>query len=314
MRLPKSVFLLFSLVCVVCRAGEPSDSIGGRSRQWLADVTGAAMGLAVNASATELLKHTVSESRPDRSDNRSFPSRHTSYAFTLASIGAHELYSCSPLWVLASHAAADAVAMQRVCAFRHYPGDVLAGAALGLLSAELGYGLSRLIFPSPHRRATLSPMHNASGLSVSTTALIPLRSHSHGSAVGCGVESSLRGTLALGRSFGAGATLGLRSQPVYADVFLSGFLNGASMTLDAYMSWTDGFWQADSRVAAGVLRYFDRPCDDITSWSPLVGLTAGIRRRVAKALSVGGRLGCDFADMPGSCFVLSLSLVTKAEF
>ncbi len=109
-------------------------------------VTGAALSLAINASLTEVLKHTVHETRPDGTGRNSFPSRHTSWAFTASTVLSNEFCRTAPWVGVASHAAAACVGLQRVATGRHYGGDVAAGAALGMLSTEAAYALTRVFF------------------------------------------------------------------------------------------------------------------------------------------------------------------------
>ena len=83
---------------------------------------------------TQGLKETISKERPDGSDNRSFPSGHTSSAFAAAAT-LHNRYG----WKvgLPAHALAAFVGASRIEAERHDVVDVLAGAAIGSLSGFL---------------------------------------------------------------------------------------------------------------------------------------------------------------------------------
>jgi len=80
------------------------------------------------------LKETISKERPDGSDNRSFPSGHTSSAFAAAATLTNR-YG----WKvgLPAHALAAFVGASRVEARRHDAVDVLVGAAVGELSGFL---------------------------------------------------------------------------------------------------------------------------------------------------------------------------------
>ena len=61
-------------------------------------LTANAMALGMSFGVTQLLKHTVKETRPDLSDQHAFPSGHTSFAFVSASVLSREYGYLSP-WV-----------------------------------------------------------------------------------------------------------------------------------------------------------------------------------------------------------------------
>ena len=85
-------------------------------------------------SVTEILKRTVKEERPDQSDDLSFPSGHTSIAFTNAALLYYE-YKDSNLWYASSgFLFATATGVLRIANNKHYTSDVLAGAGIGLAS------------------------------------------------------------------------------------------------------------------------------------------------------------------------------------
>ena len=78
--------------------------------------------------ATQVLKHGINETRPDGGD-LSFPSGHTSASFSGASF-LHKRYGLG--YGLPAYIAATFVGWTRVEADRHYPHDVVAGAALAI--------------------------------------------------------------------------------------------------------------------------------------------------------------------------------------
>ncbi|WP_281337091.1 phosphatase PAP2 family protein [Flavobacterium eburneipallidum] len=85
-------------------------------------------------SVTEILKRSFKEQRPDQSDNLSFPSGHTTVAFTNASLLYYE-YKDSNLWYASSgFLFATATGILRIANNKHYTSDVLAGAGIGLAS------------------------------------------------------------------------------------------------------------------------------------------------------------------------------------
>jgi hypothetical protein len=95
----------------------------------------AAIGATVGT--TSLLNEAIVRKRPDRSDDDSFPSGHSSGAFASATLANRNLNSIPlaynirfPLQI-GNILLATSVAWARVEAQEHFPSDVLAGAALG---------------------------------------------------------------------------------------------------------------------------------------------------------------------------------------
>jgi len=84
-------------------------------------------------ATTSVLKATVSRLRPGHGTH-SFPSGHSSMAFTGATL--MELNS-GPLLGIPAYGLAAFTAFERVESGRHFPSDVLAGAAIGTLSAGI---------------------------------------------------------------------------------------------------------------------------------------------------------------------------------
>jgi membrane-associated phospholipid phosphatase len=102
---------------------------------------GAVEYLAMRATAwpTSWLKDEVGRERPDGSSDSSFPSGHASAAFSSLRLANRNLDAMDiPAWARTSlkagnHILAGGSAWARVEAKRHYPSDVLVGAALGNL-------------------------------------------------------------------------------------------------------------------------------------------------------------------------------------
>lgn len=123
-----------------------------------------AASFVMNAGVTYALKHSIHERRPDGTDNRSFPSGHTSIAFCGATTFMHEYYSVSPWIGVAGYAVATTVAVDRVRRNRHHWGDVVAGAAIGCLSAEAGYLIGDLILGKDKKNDDVSLAVSPMGL------------------------------------------------------------------------------------------------------------------------------------------------------
>jgi len=103
-------------------------------------------GLAINGAIVIPIKMAVGRRRPDGSDHRSFPSGHTSNAFTASTVLArrHGLYIGVPAYALAS-----LTAVARLEDSRHFASDVVAGAFIGIIAGQLATpskhgGLSRI--------------------------------------------------------------------------------------------------------------------------------------------------------------------------
>lgn len=83
------------------------------------------------------VKHTVNEERPDLSDQLSFPSGHSTFAFTNAALLYYE-YKDSNFWYASSgFLFASATGILRIANNKHYSSDVLAGAGIGLATGAI---------------------------------------------------------------------------------------------------------------------------------------------------------------------------------
>lgn len=91
------------------------------------------MGIMVNT-----IKRTVDEKRPDSGAQNSFPSGHTATAFMGAELVRME-YGTG--YGIGAYVVAGGVAFLRLYNDRHWLNDVLAGAGIGILSAQIGYWL-----------------------------------------------------------------------------------------------------------------------------------------------------------------------------
>ncbi len=118
----------------------------GHSSGSLQLLTADAIAGGLLAATVNSLKYTVERERPDATSHNSFPSGHTATAFMSAHLFAREYGDHYPLLKSLSYLSATSVGIGRVINNRHWAGDVLFGAGIGILSAELGYLLSDLIF------------------------------------------------------------------------------------------------------------------------------------------------------------------------
>ena len=77
--------------------------------------------------------------RPDGSTYNSFPSGHTATAFVGAEFMHQELGWHSPWYSFAGYTMATATGILRIANNRHWLGDVIAGAGIGMLTTKLSY-------------------------------------------------------------------------------------------------------------------------------------------------------------------------------
>lgn len=117
--------------------------------------------LLINTAVTQGLKYAVNRKRPYEEypliinpytieNDASFPSGHTSTAFTLATsltLQYKKWYVAIPLFAWAS-----SVGYSRMYLGEHYPTDVLAGAVIGIGSAYLSEWLNKKLLPPPHKK------------------------------------------------------------------------------------------------------------------------------------------------------------------
>lgn len=120
--------------------------VEGRS-DWGRYLASTGMSYGFMALFVNSIKYTAKEMRPDGSTRNSWPSGHTATAFVGATV-LHKEYGLtrSPWYSVAGYGVATATGVMRVLNNRHWVSDVLSGAGIGIMSGELGYALSDLIF------------------------------------------------------------------------------------------------------------------------------------------------------------------------
>ncbi|PSL30906.1 phosphatase PAP2 family protein [Chitinophaga ginsengisoli] len=106
-----------------------------------------AMANIIMGSTVTVTKHLTHETRPDGSNDLSFPSGHTATAFAAAEFLMREYQDVSLWYGVAGYAMAATTGYLRMLNNRHWFGDIVAGAGVGILSTELAYSL----YPSVKR-------------------------------------------------------------------------------------------------------------------------------------------------------------------
>jgi membrane-associated PAP2 superfamily phosphatase len=122
------------------------------------------------AATVQTLKYTVRKQRPNSGEYNSFPSGHTSVAFVGATVMYHEFKATNTFLAYSGFAVASTVGILRVTNRRHWASDVLAGAGIGILSANLIYHFEPLKAWQPFAksdRISLLPYYNGESIGLS---------------------------------------------------------------------------------------------------------------------------------------------------
>ena len=97
------------------------------------------LSMATMTGVVYTTKNIVHRTRPDGSENNSFPSGHTGTAFVAAEF-LHQEYKDQSIWIsVGGYTMATLVGVSRVYNNRHWVSDVVAGAGIGILSTKLVY-------------------------------------------------------------------------------------------------------------------------------------------------------------------------------
>lgn len=191
---------------------------------------------ALMAGMVNSLKYTVKERRPDGSADNSFPSGHTATAFLCATILHKEYGARSPWYSIGGYTLAGLTGITRQLNNRHWIGDVLVGAGIGILSADLGYFFSDLIFKPEYtdrgRETDFGRYDAPSFLAFNMGAATGPRSlkaaeiydHEHGSSLGMRLRTgtstvvSVEGAWFFNTYVGIGGRLKVSTTPLVADI------------------------------------------------------------------------------------------------
>ena len=126
--------------------------VEGTSKSPWQVLTADAAATATMLAVTSAIKYTARVRRPDGSSRNSFPSGHTAMAFTSATLLSLEYGERYPWLPPVSYGLASITGLGRILNNRHWIGDVVTGAGLGILSGHIGYWISDRLFGNTGRQ------------------------------------------------------------------------------------------------------------------------------------------------------------------
>jgi len=97
-----------------------------------------AKSIILTLGVVNILKYSTQVLRPDGSAKNSFPSGHTTFAFTLAEV-LHQEFKDKPFIYISGYALATTVGAMRILNNRHWFTDVMVGAGIGMAATKLIY-------------------------------------------------------------------------------------------------------------------------------------------------------------------------------
>jgi len=131
-----------------------------------------ALSTVITSVAVQSGKRISAETRPDGT-SLGFPSGHTATAFAAAEFLRREYTNVSPWYGIGGYAAAVVTGYLRIQNNKHWMGDVVAGAGVGILSTKLAYwvypAIKRKLFKDKEVTTIVMPMYRdgAFGLGLS---------------------------------------------------------------------------------------------------------------------------------------------------
>lgn len=290
-------------------------AIGVESRSsWGRMVVSDAASAVLMAAVTQGIKSTSNVTRPDGSDNKSFPSGHTATAFMCATMLSKEYGHISPWVSVGAYTFASATGLMRIANNKHWMSDVLTGAGVGIITTELGYWIGDLIFKD--RGINHFPADNSfsrydkpSFLSVSIGLNIPLShydiSEEHEFRTSSGSVAGIEGAWFFTPYIGIGGRLDIaNSHIITSDKTTRQAENAEHKTYDVgnvmvgpYFSLpVSDRWNLGSKVLIGCVDYRRLTLDDgtIVPRRPTIGFGSGISAAYKVRKNYGVRFFLDY--------------------
>ncbi len=116
-----------------------ADALGVKAKNhWFDQTKYLIIANAITAGITQAGKYIINKERPNGADH-SFPSGHSSFSFTNASVLYFEFRESSPGFASSGYIITSLVAGLRVVNNRHWLSDVMVGSGLGILVSTMVY-------------------------------------------------------------------------------------------------------------------------------------------------------------------------------
>lgn len=130
-----------------------ADAFGVKAKNhWFDQAKNLTLSIIITDFITFRLKKNIHKVRPNGTDAQSFPSGHSSFAFTNASVLFEEFKDSSPLLAYSGYAFATTTGAFRIMNNAHWISDVLVGAGIGILVAKVIYIFDPIIKWNPFKK------------------------------------------------------------------------------------------------------------------------------------------------------------------
>lgn len=307
----KLIAILLVVLPAAALSAADIDSLRTRPTIW-ADVTAVGGSAAVNAALTEIFKHSIHAERPDGSSYDSWPSRHTSYAFAILGSVGYRAARYSGWWLVGAHTAANVVAMQRMLADRHYPKDVLGGAATGIVSIAAGEVLSRLIFYGQGPVFYRGDVPERGSVDAFTTAVFPLGETGHGQKLLTGAKAGLRFTRSFNTKWGMSLEASSTSFPLDRHYERPEMLHTYGLAAGATACISTGACTLEPRLMAGA--QYNSRTGDISVFSFTCAATCAAVFNISRTCAIGAEAGYELRTMNSLLSSVTLGLFSRVRF
>lgn len=247
----------------------------------------------------DAMKHSIHEMRPDRSDNNSMPSRHSAWAYGLATTATEYLVPYSPFWGVGAHAVAAGVGFERMIDHKHYAGDVLAGAGIGIGTSILSGQITKWIFHSRGSYSFPSSTIGSSALSFSTGASFPLAKTYGRLDLGTALFSQLQYAADINDLWNLNATVMMQTAPLKCEGYYLGVVSHTGFTLGGGLHCPVGDTPLEVSASAGVgMRYAFAPKNiSVRRISPYAEADVRLELHLTSSFTVGAQAGYSLSSL-----------------